>query len=301
MIHSNQRNLLGRIFYFQGSLTLIMTLVCCFVFAQQKFELKGTVLDEEGLSLEGVTISSTAENTVLGKTDNRGVFSISVSKNQSITFSLLGYSKHDVAIQNQSSLRIVLQVTSTQLEDVVVVGFGTSKKANLTGSVSSVKGDDLAKRQVGQSSMALQGLVPGLTVRQTSGQPGVDGGAMRIRGVGTLNNSDPLVLVDGVVMSLDNVDVSSIESISVLKDASSSSIYGSRAANGVILVTTKRGREGQISLSYDGYLGKQSPTSLIKLVNGLDHMNLINEAHTNVGRSPLFSAEYIEKYKEGGK
>src|SRR5690606_18221953 len=107
---------------------------------------------------------------------------------------------------------------------------------------------------------------------------------------------NPLVLVDGVVMSLDHVDVSSIESISVLKDAASSAIYGSRAANGVILITTKRGREGQFSFSYDAYLGKQSPTNMIKPVNGLDHMLLINEAHTNVGRSPLFPEEYIQNY-----
>src|SRR5690606_33299778 len=213
-----------------------------------------------------------------------GTFALRAPADASLVFSLIGYG-NEVAVAGPQPLQVVMTAVVANLDEVVVVGFGTTKKVNLTGSVTAVSGEELAKRQVGQSSMALQGVVPGVTVTQTTGQPGVDGGTIRVRGIGTLNNSNPLVLVDGVVMSIDHIDVSSIESISVLKDAASSAIYGSRAANGVILITTKRGREGQFSFSYDAYLGKQSPTNMIKPVNGLDHMNLINEAHTNVGRS----------------
>ena len=189
--------------------------------------------------------------------------------------SIVGYETREVPVRGRQSLQLTMQPVSSDLEDVVVVGYSTVKKVNLTGAVSSISGKEMAKRQVGQTSMALQGVAPGVTVTQSTGQPGVDGGSIRIRGIGTLNNSNPLVLVDGIVMSMNAVDVSSIESISVLKDAASSSIYGSRAANGVILITTKRGQKGKFAFSYDGYVGKQKPTDQIKMVNGLDHMLLL--------------------------
>ena len=161
-------------------------------------------------------------------------------------------------------------------------------------------GDDLMKRPVGQTSVALQGIAPGVTITQQSGQPGQDAGTIRIRGIGTLNDSNPLVLVDGTAMDLNSVDPNIIESVSVLKDAASSSIYGSRAANGVILITTKRAKNKEFSVSYNGYAGWQTPTDLPDKVNAIDHMVMLNEAYRNVGRSPLYTDQYIQEYREKG-
>lgn len=274
---------------------LMLTVLPILSRGQQQLDVSGTVQDPGGNALAGVTITQKGVGQAIAVTNADGTFTLNAPVEATLVFSLIGYGNEEATISG-STINIVMTSVVANLDEVVVVGFGTTKKVNLTGSISSVSGDEMAKRQVGQSSMALQGMVPGVTVTQNNGQPGTDGGTIRVRGVGTLNNSNPLVLVDGVVMSLDHIDVSSIESISVLKDAASSAIYGSRAANGVILITTKRGREGQFAFSYDGYLGKQSPTNLIAPVNGLDHMNLINEAHTNVGRSPLFSQDYIQNY-----
>jgi len=266
------------------------------LFAQQRIPVTGIVNDVQGGPLAGVSVTLGKSNTILTTTDAEGKFRVEISSGSTLLFSLIGYNSAEVSVTSNEQLKVVMTTSVSDLDEIVVVGFGTTKKVNLTGAVIAVSGEEVAKRQVGQTSMALQGMAPGVTITQGSGQPGVDGGTIRIRGIGTLNNSNPLVLVDGVVMSLDNIDVSSIESISVLKDAASSAIYGSRAANGVILVTTKRGKSGQFSFSYDTYVGKQQPTDLPKMVGGLDHMNLINEAHVNVGRSPLFSQEYITNY-----
>lgn len=275
---------------------LLMLALSQLLSAQQRTPVSGVVSDEQGLPLAGVTVTLGGTSNALTTTDESGRFGVDIVADATLVFSLIGYTPAEVSTAGNRQLRVVLTPSVSALDEVVVVGFGTTKKVNLTGAVTAVSGDEVAKRQVGQTSMALQGMAPGVTVTQSNGQPGTDGGAIRIRGIGTLNNSNPLVLVDGVVMSLDHVDVSTIESISVLKDAASSAIYGSRAANGVILVTTKRGKTGQFSLSYDAYVGQQRPTDLPKMVGGLDHMNLINEAHTNVGRSPLFSENDIRDY-----
>lgn len=266
------------------------------LFAQQRTPVSGVVTDDQAQPLAGVTVTLGGSTQALTTTDESGRFQVTVADDARLIFSLIGYAAAEVNTAGNRQLQVVLTPVVSNLDEVVVVGFGTTKKVNLTGAVTAVSGEEIAKRQVGQTSMALQGMAPGVTVTQSSGQPGVDAGTIRVRGIGTLNNSNPLVLVDGVVMSLDHIDVSSIESISVLKDAASSAIYGSRAANGVILITTKRGKSGQFALSYDAYVGKQAATDLPKIVSGLDHMNLINEAHTNVGRSPLFSETDIQNY-----
>lgn len=149
--------------------------------------------------------------------------------------------------------------------------------------MTAISSEVINKRQVGQASLALQGTAPGVTITQRSGQPGLDEGDIKIRGIGTLNNANPLILVDGIEMGLNSLDVSTIESISVLKDAASASIYGSKAANGVILVTTKRAAEGKFNISYSGYVTKQSPTNMPKKLGAIDHMMLLNESKLNAG------------------
>lgn len=263
----------------------------------QNLNLKGKVTDSTGAPLAGVTLYVKENETIGTLTDSKGEFQLNVPSNAVLVFSMVGYIEQEVLILNQSEISVVLNKNYSSLDEVVVIGYGNERKINLTGSISSVSGEDLSKRQLGQTSQALQGMIPGVTVTQGSGQPGSDGGTIRIRGIGTLNDANPLILVDGLEMSMDNVDPSTIQSISVLKDAASASIYGSKAANGVILITTKRGSAGKLSASYNAYLGKQKPTNLPQVVNGLDHVNMINEAYVNAGRLPLYNEAYVNAYK----
>ncbi|GAA4447186.1 TonB-dependent receptor [Ravibacter arvi] len=258
--------------------------------------IRGTIKDESGEPLPGVSIL--VKGTQTGTTSNiDGTFQIEVPETPSnLVFSFVGYESKEIVVGPESVLDVVLKVDVKSLSEIVVVGYGTQKKVNLTGSVSVVNGDQLTRRPVGQASSALQGTVPGLTVTQRSGQPGRDNSNLRIRGVGTTGDSDPLVIVDGVEANINSVDPNEIENISVLKDASSAAIYGSRAANGVILITTKRGNEKGFSVNYNAYTGWQSPTDMPKIVNGLDHMKLINEAYTNTGRSALYTDQQIQDY-----
>jgi len=228
---------------------------------QSKRQITGIVKDERGEPIIGANIIEKGiHNGVI--TDIDGQFTISVGDDAVLQVSYLGYVSQEITVGTQSSVTIVMIEDLKTLEEVVVIGYGTQKRVNLTGSVASVNSEVLTKRQVGQTSLALQGVAPGVTVMQRSGQPGLDAGDIKIRGIGTLNNSNPLVLVDGLEMGINNIDVSTIESISVLKDAASSSIYGSKAANGVILITTKRASEGKFNISYSGYVAHQSPTNL---------------------------------------
>lgn len=261
-------------------------------------EIQGKVVNQQGEPLQNVSIIITG--TKIGTATNaEGRFTLTAPEERNVVLELssVGYQTRRVSIGKQTEIHVVLELEIAGLSDVVVVGYGTKKKVNLTGAISTISGEELAKRQVGQASMALQGMAPGVTVTQGNGQPGIDGGIIRIRGIGTLNNSNPLVLVDGVEMSINIVDVNSIQSISILKDAAASAIYGSKAANGVILITTKRGVSGDLAVSYSGYVGFQKPTNLPKMIDGIDHITMLNEAYTNSGRSPLFSDDYVKNYK----
>lgn len=259
----------------------------------------GVVMDERGDPVIGANIVEKGTTNGI-TTDIDGRFVLIVQPQAVLQISYIGYLTEEISVRNQTTLTITLREDLQNLEEIVVVGYGVQKKENLTGSISAVMGSDLMKRPVGQTSMALQGIAPGVTIKQSSGQPGQDGGTIRIRGEGTLNDSNPLVLVDGVAMDLNSVDPNVIESISVLKDAASASIYGSRAANGVILVTTKRASGNEFSVSYNGYAGWQTPTDLPDKVGAVDHMVMLNEAYTNVGRTPLYTPEYIQEYREKG-
>ena len=267
----------------------------------QQQKITGTVIDvTNNEPLVGVNVA--IEGTTVGVvTDIDGKYSINNQQTGStISFSYIGYLAEKVTLSGQSVVDIKLAPDVTKLDEVVVVGYGIQKKVNLTGSVATVSSSELAKKQVGQTSMALQGIVPGVTVTQRTGQPGRDGGSIRIRGIGTIGDSNPLVLMDGVETSINNIDPNEIESMSVLKDAASASIYGSRAANGVILITTKRAKANTFGIDYNTYIGWQTPTDMPKMVNAIDHMELINEAYTNGGRTPLYSQDYINEYKTLG-
>ncbi|WP_154856474.1 SusC/RagA family TonB-linked outer membrane protein [Cyclobacterium xiamenense] len=257
----------------------------------------GKIVDANGEGIPGATVL--VEGTATGTaSDIDGNFSLEVPDNAVLVISYIGYESQRVEVGNQNELTITLSEDLSSLDEIVVVGYGTQKKVNLTGAVSTVTSEDIVNQPVGQTSMALQGVAPGVTITQRSGQPGRDGGAIRIRGVGTLGDSNPLVMVDGVETSINNVDPNEIESISILKDASSAAIYGARAANGVVLITTKRGVEG-VRVNYNMYAGFQMPTRLPTIVGALDHMEMANEAFTNVGNDPQYSEQFLADYRAG--
>jgi len=260
----------------------------------------GRVTDTLGVPLPGVNVKlkgSTAGTT----TGSEGRYSITIPDgNGTLVFSYLGFTTQEAEVNGRNTINIQLKERASALNEVVVVGYGTQKKVNLTGAVSVIASKDLLTRPVGQTSAALAGIAPGVTVIQNSGRPGGDAATIRVRGVGTTGNSDPLVLIDGIEGTMNNIDPNIIESISILKDAASASIYGSRAANGVILVTTKRGSGKKIGINYNSYAGWQRPTNMPDVVNALDHMLLMNEAYTNVGRSQLYPNDLIEQYRTQG-
>lgn len=228
---------------------------------QQKVKrtITGIVKDANGLSVIGATILEKGNRTNGVVTDSQGRFTITVSESSPLIVNCIGYKQIEMNPGVRDNLDIVLEDDMQLLDEVVVVGYDTQKKVNLTGSVSSVSFDQFNNRPVVQSSTALQGVAPGVTVTTGGGAPGSDSGTIRIRGIGTFGGSSasPLVLIDGVQGDLNSLDAALIDKISVLKDAASSAIYGSRAANGVILVTTKRAEKGASQIAYRGYVGWQ--------------------------------------------
>ncbi len=261
----------------------------------------GTVTDAvTGKPLPGVTIQVKGTSTGIA-TDEKGHYSLSAPDNAVLVFSYLGYIKKEVPLAGQTTVNIVLSPSNTGLSEVVVVGYGTQRKEDLSGSVSSINYDQqLQNRAITDVSQALSGLAAGISVSQTSGQPGRDGAVLRIRGVGTLNNSDPLVLIDGIVGSLNNLNPNDVASISILKDAASAAIYGSRAANGVILVTTKRGKKGKTVINYNGSAGVQKATHLFEPVTDyVTYMRLMNRIQKadNPDNTDLFKPATIDAWK----
>ncbi|WP_233552221.1 carboxypeptidase-like regulatory domain-containing protein [Parabacteroides sp. AF48-14] len=224
-------------------LTLLLFAFCTTtVFAQQK-TIKGTVIDATGEPLIGVNVSVKGTTTGI-ITDIDGKYTLDVPTNAIIVFSYIGYRTQEVSAGNQTSINITLQEDTQNIDEVVVVGYGVQKKETVTGSVSTLKGEDLIKSPVANLSNAIAGKMSGVVTYQRSGEPGYDGATIRIRGSNTLGNNDPLIVIDGVAAragGLERLDPNEIETMSVLKDASAA-IYGARAANGVILITTKKGR-----------------------------------------------------------
>ena len=268
---------------------------------QAKKTVTGIVEDAMGpIAGANVVEKGTTNGTI---TDMDGKFTLDVSPNAVLVVSFIGYTEQQIPVGNQTSFTIQIKEDSQALDEVIVVGYGTQKKVNLSGSVSSVDfADQALSRPITNVSNALAGLSAGVQVMQNSGQPGSDGSKIRIRGVGTLNNQDPLVLIDGVEGSMDLVNPQDIESISVLKDAASSSIYGSRAANGVVLITTKKGKAGKLSVSYSGRISYAQPTNLIDQVTDYaDYMEWLNESFENIGQPNHFAQSTIDLWREKSK
>lgn len=241
--------------------------------------IEGNIISENGQQMPNVSILEKGTTNSV-RTDENGHFKIAVSSSNAVlVFTYLGYQKQEISINNRTTINVSLTPLLQELSEVVVVGYGTQKKVNLTGAVSSVSMDALGDRPVTNATSALAGLAAGLSVTNTGGStPGYESQNIRIRGQGTLNNSSPLIVIDGMTGgSISDVNPQDIATISVLKDAASSSIYGSRGANGVILITTKKGTEGTSKITYSGNVAAETVAKRLNLVTDYaDFMDIQN-------------------------
>ncbi|MCD8164960.1 MAG: TonB-dependent receptor [Bacteroides sp.] len=262
----------------------------------QRSSIRGTVIDESGDPLIGVTIQ--AENSQAGTiTDITGGFLLEVPAGNPLTFSYIGYRSQTLPATN--NMRVVMGEDIMRMDEVVVIGYGVQKKVNLTGAVASVRSDEILKAQSANTSNALIGQIPGLIAKQTSGEPRQDGSQLYIRGVATFQgNTSPTYIIDGIERQGEDfarIDPNEIESVTILKDAASAAVFGMRGANGVVLVTTKRGAADKTSIRYSGDVSIQSPASLPKFANSADYARNLNKY---IG-SEIYTQEEITKFANG--
>ena len=270
---------------------------------QQQIEVSGTVTDAQtGDPLPGVNI--VIQGTTQGATtDMDGNYTIEAPADATLEFSFVGYQTKTVNVEGRQEINVTLQQSVTELEEVVAIGYGSQKKSDLTGGVSTVSGDDIANRKTTTVSQALQGTSAGVMVRRSNEDPG-SGASIRIRGITTIGNSEPLIIVDGVQRdNIDDINPNNIANISVLKDASSASIYGARAASGVILITTKRAESGELSVNYNIEYGIEKPTETPEYVGAVRYMELNNELKwndngNNEDEYPVYSQDLVSNYNE---
>lgn len=265
----------------------------------QSRNVQGRIVDAKSNEpLIGVTVkeAGTSHGVV---TDLDGSFTISVSPDAKLLVSYVGYKNLQVPVKGKNKLMVLLEENSEILNDVVVVGYGVQKKATLSGAVTSVKGEDLVKAPVTNVSNGLAGRLPGVFAISNTAEPGYDGSTIRIRGVNTFGNAEPLVVVDGVPgRSLERIDPSTIESLSVMKDASAA-IYGAQAANGVIIITTKRGKQGKPTVDFSYNYGLSRPTTVPEMCNAAEYATLLNEIDSYAGNTPRYTADEIKKFADG--
>ena len=297
------RRLFGTVFS-SWQLLAVMLIVCMNVavgfelYAQSNtITVKGKVM-ADGEPVIGTTVLVKGVSTGTA-TDMDGNFTLNVASKAVLVVSSIGYETQEVPVNGRTLINVVLKSDVVALKDVVVVGYGVQKKVNLTGAVSSLSTDELEGKPIANVLEAMQGTTPGLVIQQGTSTPG-SVPSINIRGLNTMNNNDPLVIIDGIEGSLANLNPADIEQVSILKDASSTAIYGSRASNGVVLVTTKKGKAGKVEISYDFMYGVQQPTSLPKIADSWVYAELYNEAAVNSGRSAKFTPEQIAQYRNGG-
>ena len=272
---------------------MALFLLCLFPMgAMAQSFVKGTVNDEAGDPIIGATVK--VQGSQKGAiTDFDGKFSVEAASNATLTISYVGYETQNVKVGGKNDLVITLKEDNTTLNDVVVIGYGTMKKKLVTGATVQVKGEDIAKLNTTNALEAMQSSTPGVQITQSSSQPG-KGYKVYIRGIGTTGSASPLYVIDGVAGgNLDGINPNDIESIDVLKDAASAAIYGARAANGVILVTTKQGKAGKIELSYNGAMGWSNVYKRPQLLNAQQYMNVIDEYTFNTTGNKLNWADYV--------
>ena len=275
-------------------LLLVFCLSSAFVFAQK--QISGTVIDQDGLPLPSasVQIKNTSQGTT---TDFDGNFSLQVSEGDILVVSYVGFISTEQTVGSSDTYDFVLQTDDNELDEVVVVGYGTQKKRNLTGALETVNFDEAVNQPVTNSAQLIYGRFSGVQLTQTSGNPGADGSSVVIRGIGTFGDTTPLVVIDNIqydnLQAFNNLAPQDIESITILKDASASAIFGARGANGVILVETRKGKDGVFKIDYNTFYGLQEPTVVPRFLNALDYATLMNEKFRNQD-GPGFLPRYTE-------
>ena len=273
------------------NLLLLLLMVFSLQMIAQTKKISGRVTDsKDNMPLPGVTVQNlTSKKGTI--TDMDGKFVLEAAQNEQLRFTFIGYESQNITVGSSDEVNVNLNVETKGLEEVVVVGYGTQKKSVVTGSISSVKGKDLDNLPVAGVAQAMQGKASGVTIASNSGQPGGTA-TVRVRGVTTFNGNDPLWVVDGIIVDnggINYLNQSDIESIEVLKDASSLAIYGARAASGVILVSTKKGAKGKINVSYNGYTGLSAPARKLNLLNATQYATIMNEKSIANGGDPIFA------------
>lgn len=269
--------------------------------AIEDITIKGKVSDATGVPLPGVSVR--IENTTKGTSTNAGgQFELQAPGTANLVFSYLGYLTQVIPVNSQTTINVILKEDTKGLNEVVVVGYGSQKRVNMTGAVATISPKQITERPVTSIQNALQGLTPGLTVLNRPGDVGSDVGTLTVRGRTNLGAPGPLIIIDGIPASnreLASLNPNDVESMSVLKDAASAAIYGARAANGVVLITTKKGVEGKMSIDLNANYGWQSPTRLPDYLGSGDYARLYNEAMKNAGKQPRYTAEEISKFDNG--
>ena len=269
--------------------------------ADELLDIRGVVVDTKDPPTPLVGVTVLVQGTVRGTTtDAEGFFSIKAKHGDVLTFSFIGYTGKEYRVNKSvANLSIAMEEELTSIDQVVVTGMTSQQRKHIAASVGAVAPSNFENKPITRLSQALQGGTTGILVTQSSGLPGGDGATIKIRGVASLLGSDPLVLVDGFEFDMDKLDPSTFESFSILKDAAAASIYGAKAGNGVILITTKRGSAGKVSVSYNGYFGIQQPIYLPDFVDGATYMEYINEANRNTTGVDKYTPEQIRITREG--
>jgi len=273
------------------TILLLLVIVCSLSGFGQGIQVKGVVTSaDDRQPIPGVSI--VIKGTTTGITTNiDGMYTLKVPGNAKLVFSFVGMTTQEIEVKNRTSIDVVLLTTSSAIDEVVVVGYGTQKKSVVTGAISSVKASDLENMPTPRVEDALKGRTSGVTVASSSGQPG-SAATVSIRGITSINSVSPLYVVDGVPVTVGGIDYlnqSDIESIEVLKDAASAAIYGTQAAGGVILVTTKKGKTGTMKVNYNGYYGTQAPENTLRLTNATEYATLRNESSLAAGHGIIFN------------
>lgn len=297
--HFSLRCTFVHLFSFAVIILLCLPIMSVKAVPSQTSTVSGVVIsgtDELPLVGVSVLVKETANGTI---TDIDGNFKLNVVSGQTLVFSYIGYVTQEIVVTDQKSLNVILKEDTEILDEVVVVGYGVQKKKLVTGATVQVKGESLAKMNTNSSLQGMQGQTPGVNISSTSGQPGSDM-KVSIRGLGTVGNSSPLYLIDGVGGDISTLNPADIESIDILKDAASAAIYGAQAANGVVLITTKSGKEGKAQISFDAYYGVQTVARKINMLNAKEYMTIMDEQAVNSGNTPYDWSSFRSIYDANG-
>ncbi|RFZ92329.1 TonB-dependent receptor [Mucilaginibacter conchicola] len=262
-------------------------------------EVRGTVTDTSGVGLPGVAVTVKGRSGYGAITDVNGGYMIKVPEDATLVYTMMGFLKQEIPVRSREFIAVRLKQNIAMLEDVVVVGYGTQQKNNVTGALTSVTSKELLRTPTASLTNSLAGRLPGLVTIQSSGEPGADGSALYIRGFGTYQGKSPLILVDGIENSIDGIDANDVETVSVLKDAAATAVYGMKGANGVVLVTTKRGKTGKPVISLTAQTAAQQPFNMPKYLDSYNALTLFREALNNDGlNANLYTDEYINKFRD---